>query len=126
MTRKEKVYRTNGNGQQYIVDLPKIVILTKHINKVALEHIKQDTRLFFEQDSWGNYTAQPTNSNQIVTLLLTYNYKTQYHNNGSTKNTLFLKSDHHNGFEVDSICFDCCTHNGIRTNGLEQGDRLAT
>lgn len=122
---QEKIHRYNGNGQDHVTDLPKLVIITKHINDVALEHIKQNTRLFFEKDGWGNYVAQPTSSNQIVTLLLTYNYKTQYHNNATNKNTLFLKGDHHVGFEVDSICYDCCVHNRINTNGLEPGDRLA-
>lgn len=36
-----------------------------------------------------------------------------------------LKFDNHNGFNVDSICFECVKHNHINSNGLNIGDRLA-
>ncbi len=124
--KDEKIHRFNGNGQQYTTDLPKLVILT-YINPTALDHIAQNTRLFFKEGSFGNLTAQPTNSNQVVTLLLTYNFKTKYYNNATHKNTLFLKGDHHQGFDVDSICYDCAQHNHMTLPvGLETSDRLAT
>ncbi len=121
----DKITRINGNGQPYTTDLPKIVYLTKQINDTALAHIKENTGLEFVADAWGNYAAQPTESWQIAALLMTYNFKTQYHNNGSNENTMFLKSDHHVGFDIDSICFDCVTHNGINTNGLAPDSRLS-
>jgi hypothetical protein len=113
----------NGNDQKYTVGLPKICILEKKYNDVALQHIFEETGLRFT----GDYSmeAQPETSQQIVKLLLTYNFKTQYHDNATNHNTLFLKSDHHIGFQVESICYDCVKHNHIVTNGLEQGDRLA-
>ena len=116
----------NGNNRQYNIGLPKIIILGERYNDVAIEHIYQETGLIFK-DTGGYYTmvAQPHESQQIVKLLLTYNFKTQYHNNNTDKNTLFLKSDHHIGFRVESICLDCCKENHINTNGLKQGDRLA-
>ncbi len=113
----------NGNKQSYTIGLPKIVILDKRYNDVAMEHIFHETGLNFQGDNFME--AQPENSQQIVKLLLTYNFKTQYHDNATNHNTLFLKSDHHIGFQVDSICFDCCKENHIVTNGLKQGDRLA-
>lgn len=116
----------NGNGKPYIIELPKIVILGgAKYNEVALQHVKNNTGLNFQLCGFGNIEAQPENANQIAALFLTYNFKTRYYNNGSTKNTLFLKSDHHVGFDVDSICFECVEHNHIHTNGLEPGDRLA-
>lgn len=121
----ETITRINGNGQPYTTDLPKITILTPHEwNDVALAHIKENTGLTLTRTAWG-YTAQPIESKQIVALLLTYNFKTQYYNNASNHNELMLKSDHHIGFKVDSICFECCQHNNIYTNGLKPGDRLA-
>jgi len=119
----EQITRINGNGKPYTVGLPKIVILG-YMNEAGLNHIKENTGLEFTK-AWNTYEAQPTDSKQVLTLIMTYNFKTRYYNNGSTKNTIFLKSDHHVGFDVESICVDCCDKNGIRTNGLEKGDYLA-
>lgn len=121
----DTITRINGNGQPYTTDLPRLVFVTKHINDVALAHIKENTGLDFVVGGWGNYEAQPTESYQIAALLMTYNFKTRYYNNATSKNTLYLKSDHHVGFDVDSICHDCVNHNGIRTNGLDPDSRLA-
>ena len=118
----------NGNKQQYVVDLPKIVILSDQINDIALAHIFERTGLNFSNANapFGRgYIAQPTSNAQIVKLLLTYNYKTRYYNNSTHKNTLFLKGDHHIGFDVDSICYECCKRNNISINMLKPGDFLA-
>lgn len=115
----------NGNAQKYNVGLPKICIIGEKWNDAALRHVEEETGLLFNAGVWGNMTAQPQTSQQIVKLLLTYNFKTQYHNNLTNYNTLFLKSDHHVGFQVDSICYDCVKHNHITTNGLSTGDRLS-
>jgi hypothetical protein len=117
------ITRINGNKQPYTTDLPKIIIL-EHWNPVAMAHVKENTGLDFEEVHYG-MIAQPTDANQIVTLFLTYNFKTRYFNNWDAKNTLYLKSDHHIGFDVDSICYDCVQHNHITTNGLKPGDYLA-
>ena len=119
----EKLALVNGNGQQYIVELPKLVILGEKWNDAAIERVFENTGLLFRGEF--NLEAQPHSSQQITKLLLTYNFKTQYHNNATSHNTLFLKSDHHVGFQVDSICFDCCKENHINVNGLKQGDRLS-
>ena len=121
---QKTITRINGNNQQYTVDLPKLVILG-YINDVALDHIFNNTGLNFVKDNWGNYHATPASANQIVTLIMTYNYKTRYYNNWNAKNTIFLKSDHHIGFDVDSICYGCCVENRININGLEENDRLS-
>lgn len=120
----EKLKLINGNKQQYEIGLPKLYIIG-YINDTALRHIEENTGLRFTQSHGENYEAQPTHSSQIVGLFLTYNFKTQYHNNLSNENTLFLKSDHHIGFSVDSICFDCIKHNRIIANDVKQGDRLS-
>jgi hypothetical protein len=114
----------NGNKQPYTVDMPKLIILTEHINDVALAHIMENTGLVFNHIGYG-YEAQPTDGAQISALFLTYNFKTRYYNNWQTKNTLYLKFDHHVGFQVDSICLDCVRHNRITVNDLKDGDRLA-
>jgi hypothetical protein len=120
----ESITRINGNGQPYTLPMPKIAILTKEINNTALAHIEENTGLKFTRSSWY-YESQPTTSTQITALILTYNFKTEYHNNASNHNTLFLKFDHHVGFKIDSICFDCCEYNHINTSGLEKSNRLA-
>jgi hypothetical protein len=110
----ETVTRVNGNGQSYTSDLPRLLIMNKFINDVALAHITANTGLVFVKTAWW-YEAQPETALQIATLLMTYNYKTRYYDNWDFKNTLMLKSDHHVGFDVESICFDCCKHNNIHT-----------
>ncbi len=115
----------NGNGKPYTLGLPKLHILDKKYNDVALAHIKKNTGLSFQVTPWGQMEAQPENALQITALLMTYNFKTRYYNNADAHNTLFLKSDHHTGFQVDSICLDCVKHNHIHAGGLVEGDRLA-
>ena len=119
----ETINRINGNKQEYVTPLPTIYMLG-HMNDVALKHVTENTGLVFKE-TMGGYEATPTSSNQIVTLFLTYNFKTRYFNNGSHKNMLMIKSDHHTGFDVESICYDCVKHNHIHTGGLKDGDRLA-
>lgn len=114
----------NGNKKPYTVNMPKIILQTENINDAALAHITENTGLTFRSNGWS-YEAQPTTGEQIAALLLTYNFKTRYYNNWQAKNTLYLKFDHNIGFDVDSICFECCQENHINTNGLKKGDRLA-
>lgn len=101
----------NGNNRPYKIGLPKLFMLGR-INDVAMAHIHENTGLNFVEKT-GGYEAQPENGNQIAALLMTYNFKTRYYNNIDTKNTIFLKNDHHVGFDVDSICEDCAKHNHI-------------
>ena len=117
------ITRINGNGKPYTTGLPKIVILGV-FNDVAIQHIFDNTGLQFIVN-YHTMEVQPVNANQIVALFLTYNFKTRYYNNASVENTLYLKDDHHIGFDVDSICFECVKHNHIVTNGLKEGDYLA-
>jgi len=124
-TEKQEVLTLiNGNNQPYTLGLPKIVIIGEKYNDVALQHIAENTGLHFTV-GYNTMEAQPETSQQIVKLFMTYNFKTEFHNNWSDKNTLFLKSDHHVGFKVNSICYDCVKHNGITTTGLKPGDRLS-
>lgn len=120
----EQITRINGNRQPYTVDLPSLVWLTDNVNDVALAHIEENTGLVFKKTGWA-YTAQPVESKQIVALLLTYNFKTRYYNNADFKNQLHLKGDHHVGFDIESICFDCVKRNRIPVTSLKPGDYLA-
>lgn len=114
----------NGNSKEFDIALPLICMQTKEMNDVALAHIFENTSLAFVKSGLG-YQAQPTQSWQIAALFLTYNFKTKYYNNADFNNTLMLKFDHHTGFDVDSICYDCVKHNHIHTNGLEPESRLS-
>jgi hypothetical protein len=122
-TTDEVLNMFNGNDQPTVKGLPKIVILGG-MNDVALAHLEKNTGLKFEK-SWNSLQAQPTSSNQIVRLFLSYNYKTQYHNNMQNENTLFLKSDHHIGFKLDSVCVQCLERNGIHAKDMERDEYLA-
>jgi hypothetical protein len=122
----ETITTINGNKQPMTKDMPRIEILIGHtINDVALAHITENTGLVFTPTAWNNYQTQPTESKQVAALLLTYDFKTQYHNNATNKNTLFLKFCNLEGFKVDTICFDCVKRNHIHANGLTGGDILA-
>jgi hypothetical protein len=120
----KKLELINGNGQPYYLGLPKLVILTRHAwNDVALNHIKENTGLWFTFNGWC-MEAQPDRPDQIVKLFMTYNFKTRFYNNATHHNTLMLKSDSHVGFDVESICYDCCVENHISVNGLKPSNRL--
>lgn len=122
----EKATLINGNGQKYELGLPKIVILGG-FNEAALKHVFENTGLDFKPMKYPaeSYEAQPVGSSQIVRLFLTYNFKSRFYDNADYNNTLFLKSDHHVGFQADSICYDCCQRNHINVSGLKQGDFLS-
>jgi hypothetical protein len=123
--KTKKLKLINGNNNPYYLGLPKIVICSGHKwNDVALNHIKENTGLNFTE-TFGGMSAQPTSSDQIIKLFMTYNFKTRFYNNSMHHNTLMLKSDNHIGFEVNHICFDCCIENHIPVNGLKPGDKLA-
>ena len=117
--------KINANGNEVTMNLPKIVILTSTPwHQVALDGIFQRTGLHFKP-CFGGLEAQPESKDQILNLLLMQNFKTNYHDNATFRNTLFLKSDHHVGFKIDSVCYDCCQHNHIHTGHMKPGDRLA-
>ncbi len=121
----ETLTLVNGNKQVMNKELPKIIILQENINEVVIEHIAENTNLNFTKESWIGYGVQPTESRQIASLLLTYNFKTEYHDNATNHNTLFLKFCNIPGFKVESVCFDCLERNHINTMDLKPGDILA-
>ncbi|MCK4384696.1 MAG: hypothetical protein KAW52_00390 [candidate division Zixibacteria bacterium] len=91
--KKEILTMYNGNKQRYKKGLPKIHILG-WINDVALAWIEKQTGLKLKEAGLGGYVAQPTRSQQITKLFLTYNFMTKYYNNGTIENTIFLKTCH--------------------------------
>jgi hypothetical protein len=105
-------------------ELPLLILFMQTYNDVALAHIKENTGLEVTKHRAG-MAAQPTESWQIAALFMTYNFKTCYFNNWEWKNTILLKSDHHVGWQVDSICYNCAKENRIGTNGLQPHDRLS-
>jgi hypothetical protein len=121
----EKVGRYNGNDQYYETDMPLIVILGGgNFNEVAIVHIEKQTGMECIKNG-KNLEMQPTNSSQVMKLFLTYNFKTQYNNNLTYKNTLFLKTVDTIGFKVDHVCYDCLEKNRVTMPiGLKRTDRL--
>lgn len=114
----------NGNGQSYKMNIPKLVYLTDSINDVALNHIKENTGLKFDKVGNTSYMAQPTNFKQITALFMTYDFKTEYHDNASTHNTIYLKGLHNVGFKVESICFECCKKNNVYCDDMDKNSML--
>ena len=119
----ETITRINGNGKPYTTELP-LLIIQGGLNETAINHIKENTGLEFTKTHYG-FTTQPISSMQIASLFMTYNFKTRYYNNWDLSNTIVLKHDHHVGFDVKSICYDCCEQNNINTNGMNSTDRLS-
>ena len=113
----------NGNGNPYIMNIPKLVYLTDNINDVALNHIKESTGLKFVK-KWNTYEVQPTNFKQITALFMTYNFKTEYHNNATNHNIIYLKGMHNVGFKVDSICYNCCKENNVYCKDMDKKSML--
>jgi hypothetical protein len=120
----ETLTTITGNNQAKVSQLPKLLIMTKEINDTALAHIFENTGLNFVKGHW-NYKAQPTSSNQIARLFLTYNFKTRYFDNWDMKNTLCLKLDHHVGFDVDAICGKCREYNHVHSGDMKHEEMLA-
>lgn len=89
----EKITLINGNEQEYTIPLPKITIINP-LSDFIIEHLFKRTGLkFVGGSSFGGtqYSVQPLKSEQILKLLLTYNFTQQYYNNSTHNNTLFLK-----------------------------------
>lgn len=122
----EVLGRFNGNGQYFELPLPKLIILTEFINDVVLANVERATGLEFVKTHWLGYEAQPTSCKQIVLLIVEWNFKTRYYNNGSCKNELYLKFCGA-AFEVDHVCIDCAKKNSVRLNYSDLGpeDRIS-
>lgn len=90
----ETITLVNGNGRPYQIGIPRVCIIADQINDTALAHIKENTGLAFVRTNWAcevHYVAHPEASTQVMSLLMTYNFKSKYCDNRDIKNTLFLK-----------------------------------
>ncbi len=88
----EIITRVNGNGNQYEREIPEVILMAENeINEVALGKIFQNTGMTAKQQYPNIYKCKPTTAKQLTTLLMTYNFKIWYHDNGNTKNTIFLQ-----------------------------------
>lgn len=118
----EKLGRYNGNDQFYETDLPKIEIIGgSAYNDVAIAHIEKNTGMKCKKVN-NNLVMQPKTAIQFATLFVTYNFKTQYHNNSSNKNTLFLKSCNDMSFRINSVCIHCLKENNVPLYGDFEAD----
>lgn len=125
VTKMQELSLYNGNGKRYKLPLPKLIWLrgNNDLSPVVVEHIKKNCGIEFKKE-YSVYVAYPKSCYQIVRLFLTYNFKTEFHDNATDHNTLYLKSCSSEGFHVNSLCFKCCEHNGIYTGGLNKKVRL--
>jgi len=122
--KTETLDRFNGNDQPYSTELPEICILCRQgFNSTALAHLRKNTGIDFERNG-TNLKGIPTTSNQIGLLLVTYNFKTQYHDNLTSKNILYMKICNNEGFKVDTICPTCADRNGINFKDAKPEDLL--
>jgi hypothetical protein len=116
----------SGNNQPLAPALPLLLMqIGPEPESPFWEQIKRDTGLEFKLRFHG-MEAQPENPDQILKLLISVGgLKTRYCNDSYWNNVLMLKNDHHYGFDITSICYDCVKHNNLSQRGLEPGDRLA-
>lgn len=89
------------------------------------ENIRLQTGLDFQPYRRG-MRAQPESLVQVLQLVLILGgVKIRSYDNPEWPNTLMIKTDHHNGYHIDSICYHCAEHHGISTRGMTPNDRLA-
>jgi hypothetical protein len=94
LSKCETVSRINGNGNVYVLPVPKLVIVDDAFLPM-LETIKNKTNLDF--NSYYNFwkSAQPKTVQQVNKVIEILNAKCSFHNNSDNKNTLFLFSEKH-------------------------------
>ena len=118
----KQVTLINGNGQSYKMNIPKLIYIGDFIEH-GIKHIFENTGLKFDKE-FNTCKAQPTNFKQITALFMTYNFKTEYHDNATNHNTIYLKGLHNVGFKVDSICFECCKKNRVHCEGMDKNSMM--
>lgn len=106
--------------------LPRLVIQNmQESHPLFWERVKRQTGLEFKPCYTG-MDAQPETSDQILKLLMVVSgLKIHYVDTGFWKNVLLIKMDRGVGFKIDSICYDCATHNNLQMLNLKPGDRLS-
>lgn len=90
MSKKETFKMLNGN-KQIIIKTPPFIWILDRMNDTAKEWLEMQTGLILTRHGLRGYCAQPQKTQQITQLLLTYNFRTRYFDNGDYSNTLMLK-----------------------------------
>lgn len=88
--RAETITRTNGNGQEYTLPLPKVVIY--HIAETEAEELGKKFDLNFKKVG-SHFKAQLMKTSQFEAIQKLSGFEITYYNNCSWKNTLvFIKN----------------------------------
>lgn len=95
--KSETITRINGNGQEYTLHLPEVIILNPMPSKYPQNAPKEFPRtdctisgLKFKANGMNNLICQPMKLSQITRLLKENDFKVSFRHNGSNQNTLFL------------------------------------
>ena len=89
IAKSEQITLINGNGNQYTIHLPKLVIKCDIINDAAIARIQKNTGLLFTK-CFGGYECQPMTCQQITKLFCTYNFSTKRYSNSDYSNHILL------------------------------------
>lgn len=85
----ETTTKINGNGHPYIVEVPRICIISD-CNEEALKNLYKQTGIHFKTGLGGVVTGQPETWEQFSKVFLTYDFLTLYQNNWDG-NVMFLR-----------------------------------
>ena len=89
--QSETITRINGNGQEYTMHMPEIIIIRGAADrKLKRGETINISSLKFVSDSY-HLKAQPMKLKQINNLLKHNNFKGEFYNNASNKNKLYLE-----------------------------------
>lgn len=87
--KAEKITRTNGNGQQYTLPVPEIHL--QNVTKEQVEEIQKISGLVFEPMAFNCFRCQPLKISETLAVTSYPYWDGTYYNNGTYKNTLYLK-----------------------------------
>lgn len=85
--KAETITRINGNGQPYTMPLPEIWILKPDMSDFFIKQLEEQTGLKFDKRG----CCQPLKHSELTTLLSMEKWETNFYNNATHNNTLFLK-----------------------------------
>jgi hypothetical protein len=93
--KSETITRINGNGNEYTMHMPEIMIVEPH-DSYKDKFVKFNTftlaGLKFKITHWNIAASQPMTRKQINDMLKMYAFKGTFYNNANNKNQLFLEA----------------------------------
>lgn len=104
IAKSETITRINGNGQEYVLHMPEIMIVLPHDgykSKCVAGNSFTLAGLKFTVDHWDKAKTQPMTKAEIDNLLKSYAFEAVFYDNATYKNVLSLTAttpDHKNRY----------------------------